>query len=519
MKLNRIGRVSCIKTKIERYEKFLLLGLILSAASMLQAAPYSLQGSGYGINVSYFHGVNDIKRGTNETWDDVVNSFNVNTFVADVVVTGAPYVVFSIGQSNGYYCSPNTTFNNYTGCRTGEYTSTRDLVLEVANALNAKGIKMFVYLASVGPSGATSYVRADGTSADPVRGLDVDGQGRSTIFQTRFQEMVKEWSTRWGTKVAGWWLDGCWVGGYTENPVQGYGTSGPQNLENLIAACKFGNSEALVGCNPSSGRYSGMSKKADYLCGEDEWLNKYPTAQYVYTDGAYLQWNTTIYLGTSWGDGSTRFSNEQIAAYVKNVKDRAGSVMLDIGIYRNGSLSTAQKSQMGYVYSRVRSNVALTSYTDLARYKSVWMLNSVGTELEPNGAGGYLHYAGYGNDGVSDAAVAIPGGAYDWQYVVDLGANSTVRRALITFPKGLFATQFKVEGTITGTSWVALASYSLSSSQITLNNAQTVAYNIMLPLNSSMQTPRFVRLRAITPNAPNQTGLQMGVQAFELYAN
>jgi hypothetical protein len=64
-----------------------------------------------------------------------------------------------------------------------------------------------------------------------------------------------------------------------------------------------------------------------------------------------------------------------------------------------------------------------------------------------------------------------------------------------------------------------LATYTLSSSQITTNNAQTSAYNITLPANSQMLSPRFVRLRAITPNAANQTGSQMAVQAFELYTN
>jgi hypothetical protein len=509
-----------MKINLRNIFSIVVLGLwVVSGEVSLNAAPFSLQGAGYGINVSYIHGVNDIKRGTNETWDDVVNAFNVNTFVSDVVATGAPFVVFSLGQTNGFYCSPNDKFNFYTGCRTGEYTSTRDLILEVAKALKTKNIALFVYMDAVGPSGAQAYTRADGTSADPIGGLDVDGQARSSTFQARYQEMIKLWSARWAGNVAGWWLDGCWVAGYRENPVLGYpGTSGPTNLNNLIAACKFGNLDAIVACNPSSGVYDGMSGAANYLCGEDEWLNKYPASQFVYTNGSNLQWNTTIYLGKTWGESSTRFYNEQIAAYVKNVNNRGGSVMLDIGIYRNGSLSTTQKAQMGYVYSRVRNNVALTSYTDLARYKSVWMQNSSGTELAVNGAG-YFHYAGYGNDGESDARVALPGGAYDWQYVVDLGQNTTVRRSVVTFPQGLFATSFSIQGSTNSTTWITLATYALTQAQITTNKAQSSAYNIALPANIQMPNPRFVRLKAIAPNAPNQTGNQMAVQAFELYAN
>jgi hypothetical protein len=493
--------------------------LLFLGNSKVESAQFSLNNAGYGLFVSYLVGYNDIVAAPGESWDHIVTSFNVNTFVTDVQATGATYVVFSLSQTSGYYCTNSDIYNRYTGNRTGEFTSTRDLILEIATALNNKGIAMFVYMDAVGPSSAQRYTRPDGTFVDPALGLDVDGQGRSSIFQARYQEMIRDWSTRWGTRIAGWWIDGAYVAGYVENPVLGYGTSGPTNLTNLINACKAGNpTDAIVACNPSLGIYTGMATSANYLCGEDGWLSRYPLSQYVSANGGTWQWNTSTYLGTTWTNGSVRFSNEQIASYVKYVKKLGGSVMLDIAVYRNGSLSAQQKTQMAYVNSIVKGGSPLPVNSDLAKFKPVRMCDpSTGAELAINGAG-YQRYAGYGNDGSSNPnAVAMPGGLVAWSYVVDLMQNSTVARAVVTFPTNYFATKFTVDGSNNGTSWVTLATVNLTTAQINTNKVQTASYNILLPSNASMLSPRYVRLKAVNPNNVGQTGVQMGVQSFELY--
>ncbi len=35
------------------------------------------------------------------------------------------------------------------------------------------------------------------------------GPFRNLNFQLKWEQIIREWSQRWGSKVAGWWFDGC----------------------------------------------------------------------------------------------------------------------------------------------------------------------------------------------------------------------------------------------------------------------------------------------------------------------
>jgi hypothetical protein len=79
-------------------------------------------------------------------WNAAVNSFDVSSFATQVRATGAKNILLMLGQNTGYYNSPNSVYETYAGVQPGTRCSTRDLPMEIADALAPMGIGMYLYL-------------------------------------------------------------------------------------------------------------------------------------------------------------------------------------------------------------------------------------------------------------------------------------------------------------------------------------------------------------------------------------
>jgi Domain of unknown function (DUF4114)/Alpha-L-fucosidase len=305
------------------------------------------------VNVlgSVFKGVNDFTKtkyglsmglipSSDGTWNQTIANFDVPAFAADVAKTGAAYVIFSIGQTSGYYTSPNNTYLDITKTQPGQYVPTRDLIHEIALELKKINVATMVYLAAEGPTAAPFKI----LESFPIRSDRAD----YADFRNNFNLVIEEWSKRWGEDVAGWWFDGAWVDGYT-NPVDGVA-----NLNALMAAARSGNPNSIVAANPSSGRYNILSDQQDYIAGEDTVFDKYPTmpAPGKTTKQA---WHTISFLGSTWAEGSAnRYSNQQLIDYIKAVNKGGGVVTMDVAVTPTGHLSQAQIAQVAAVKAAVR---------------------------------------------------------------------------------------------------------------------------------------------------------------------
>ena len=79
-------------------------------------------------------------------WNAAVDSFDVPSFATQVANTGAKNILLMLGQNTGYYNSPNTVYEQYAGVAANTRCSRRDLPMEIADALSAKGVGMYLYL-------------------------------------------------------------------------------------------------------------------------------------------------------------------------------------------------------------------------------------------------------------------------------------------------------------------------------------------------------------------------------------
>src|SRR5258708_7751039 len=141
-------------------------------------------------------------------------------------------------------CSPNKTFSDYTGYLPGEKCSRRDLILDLADALNAKGVKLICYFA--GLNGYMKEAQVSAGLSDPVpRGQYNNKTPPSAESRKRRLEVLKEYSDRYKDKIAGWWFDGVETNSYAEQPNDwsAIGSIVRQANPNSLIAFSYGSNE------------------------------------------------------------------------------------------------------------------------------------------------------------------------------------------------------------------------------------------------------------------------------------
>ena len=260
-----------------------------------------------------------------EKWNDLVDHFDVEKHVEQIKNTGAKYHIFTIGQNSGFYVSPSAAYDRIVGI-TPTHCARRDLISDIADAVHRRGMKMIVYL----PAGAPSQDRVACEKLQWQRGPATNRE-----FQQHWEEIIREWSTRWGTKVDGWWFDGCYW------PNHMYRGKEPPNFESFAAAARAGNPQSAVAFNPGVVyRTMSMTPEEDYTAGEvdlpERWM---PRRNFDgLADGAQIQ--MLSYLGEKWGTGdSPRFKTDDAIVYTKKVIDTGGAVTWDVPIQRDGTIA------------------------------------------------------------------------------------------------------------------------------------------------------------------------------------
>ncbi|NLF00230.1 MAG: hypothetical protein GX601_04550 [Anaerolineales bacterium] len=295
-----------------------------------------------------------------EQWNAQVDSFQVERLADQLSSIGAPYLILTIGQNSGHFIAPNATYDRYVG-RSPSRCASRDLVADVAEVLAPHGIRLLVYL----PSGAPA---ADELAVDRLGwrwGFEAswpDGWNRRrtgqrlAAFQERWEDIVREWSLRWGTRVAGWWIDGCYFAD------EMYHHPDAPNFASFADALKAGNPASIVAFNP------GVlvpvvchSVHEDYTAGEISDAFPVCPGPWVEREGHRARYHILSYLGERWGGGVPRFPDEFAVGYTQHVAARGGVVSWDVPIGQDGALAgefLGQLTAIGTTMARWRASRA-----------------------------------------------------------------------------------------------------------------------------------------------------------------
>lgn len=267
MKLKSLG-AACLACAV-----VLAGGTLFGAGPKASASRAAWMGGKYGLMVHWLEPV--YTAGTN-TVDAVVDAFDADRFLADFDRSGADWLIFTIGQNKGAYASPNGVIDRYCGAG---HCSKRDLVLELAKAVHARGKRFIAYLPCEVRGNPTMHAGMGWVEQDPVK----------AEFQKRYTEAVREWSLRLGRNCDGWWIDGAYD----------HATYYPQGVDEKLwrGAFAAGNPDTVVTWNGGlcyeSDDLARLAKRddvldlggrkvkglmprfgADYLAGEPDWIAK-----------------------------------------------------------------------------------------------------------------------------------------------------------------------------------------------------------------------------------------------------
>lgn len=283
-----------------------------------------LAKAGYGL---MFHWTSQSvgKDGIRKPYSQAVDDFPVNQFVEMVEATGAGYVLFTVCHAESYCPTPLKSWEQYHPGKTAQ----RDVIMEMADALNAKGIKLMCYFPAhvVG-----NYPRAS-----------------EKEFTKAMTDMLKEFGERYGNKVVGYWFDGFYqcFEKYPEFPFRDF-----------FKVCKAGNPQRIIALN--AWIYPNVSEWQEYWAGETADPVALPVnGTNARGAGQGLRYQALLIMEPYWVQQRAempkpKFSAQVLGDYVSGCMKNGGAVTINLGIYQDGSVDPRAVDVLKEVRQRIR---------------------------------------------------------------------------------------------------------------------------------------------------------------------
>lgn len=314
-------------------------------ASVISSKPIEYKGNpntdwfrdaGFGIMIHYLKPIM-APEGGSEEWNRAVNSFDAEKFADQVHAARAGFVMFTLGQNSGYYSSPNAVFDSVVGVAPGGLCSLRDLPLDLIGALKKYDIPLILYLPS-NPPVNNSLV------SEKFHYPYKKDSATSQFNQPILENMIREWSLRYGDGVKGWWFDGL----YSWNNIRStrMDMSLKHNISTHTLAAKAGNRKSIVTYNSGFGKISANTPYCDYSSGEKRTIDEYPTSRWV-EEG--VQWFLFTYLGEKWGGKGQQFDTDTLVSKAGKIVSNGGVLCLEVVTDHTGEIVAHQFEQISAV--------------------------------------------------------------------------------------------------------------------------------------------------------------------------
>src|SRR5258706_2616507 len=293
-------------------------------AGRSRASTEWLSKAGYGL---MFHWTSQSvgSDGSNRPFAQAVADFPLDRFVEMVQATGAGYVLFTVGHAQPYCPAPLSSWEKYFPGK----TTKRDLIAEMAQALNAKGIKLMCYF--------------------PTHVIGKYPKASSQEFTRMTTDMLKEFGERYGEKVAGYWFDGFY---------QCFEKYPDFSFRDFYKVCKAGNSNRIIAVN--SWIYPNVTEWQDYLAGETESPVAPPVdGTNARGPGQGLRYQALLIMEPYWVQQKVdmpkpQFDAQKLGDYISGCMKNGGAVTINLGIYQDGSVDPRAVDVLKEVRQRIR---------------------------------------------------------------------------------------------------------------------------------------------------------------------
>ena len=288
-----------------------------------------MRKSGYGLMFHWTSQSSPLK-GPQKSYAQAVRDFNVTAFADMVEKTGAAWIFITVGHAESYCPAPVKAWERL---HPGK-TTKRDLLMELAEALNDRGIKLMFYLNSP----LMAHMK-EATTAE---------------YMENHRNLLSEFGNRYGDKLAGYWFD-SWY--------QGYQTFPEFDFEELMTLCRIGFSNRPYCLN--SWVYPAVTPWQEYWAGEVG-SPIVPADEPLMNRGAGkgLPYHALLMLEGGWvygrknpnatGIPAPRTSGEKLGSYIKECMNHGGVVTVNLMISQEGKISDKTVAVMEKVRRIVR---------------------------------------------------------------------------------------------------------------------------------------------------------------------
>ncbi|MDY3929749.1 MAG: glycoside hydrolase family 88 protein [Clostridia bacterium] len=288
----------------------------------------------YGIMVHFLSKIGGVGGEKKLSPNEMAEKFDVKAFADEIEKMGASWIIFPFGQNTGYYWSENPYIEEKIPGR----CTRRDLIVEIADEVTARGIRFIAYLPT----------EMDFQEEDMRKAFAWNESSGKEHFMENWMSVIRYYSNKLGDKLSGWWYDGCY------NSVEKSFTNTKDwsnsrfDKEKWFEASRAGNPNAVIAMCTGANLMQYVFEDEDYLPGESNDLIHYPW-NYESKD---KQWHVLTWLDCFWmlekGQQmpDPRFSNKVLYDYVRKCTDKKGAVTLNIGIFEDGTLSRKTVKQV-----------------------------------------------------------------------------------------------------------------------------------------------------------------------------
>ena len=260
-----------------------------------------------------------------EQWNQFVDGFDVKGFAEQMAQAKVGWVIFCIDDHYfAWPCAPNKTFSDFTGYAPGEKCSRRDLVMDLADALNAKGVKLICYFAGLNGYMKEPQVSAGLMDNDADRGGMNDKKPPAAECRRRRLAVLREYANRYKDKIAGWWFDGVEPDTYRAQPDDWW------TINTIVHAA---NPRAVIAFSYGGNEQACVCEGIDDFTGGDTWskqdLTRLTPVHLPAPQG--VLWHGKIYCGNVYhGQGDAcQFSDQELIDWVTTCNRQGGVCTLD----------------------------------------------------------------------------------------------------------------------------------------------------------------------------------------------
>jgi hypothetical protein len=291
--------------------------------------------AGYGV-MFHWTDFTQPREGEKKPYKDAVNTFDVNAFANMVEEMRAGYVVFTLNHAHPHCAAP---IQSWEALHPG-WTTQRDLIGDLADALEARGIRFFLYINS--------------PTLTKLGNIGPTGLYQLTFSEEQFAEIHRnvlgEIGARYGERLAGYWFDSWYqsLAAYPDVPIDA-----------VYRACKVGNPGRITCFN--FWIFPVLTPYQDYWAGELNSLQNPFASRYIQRGaGKGFQAHGLLSMLDTWVHGkpgpipAPQFSAEDLIAYVRANIEHEAVTTINIGIYQDGTVEQTSVDMMRQLRGDIR---------------------------------------------------------------------------------------------------------------------------------------------------------------------